>query len=189
MGVAGHVDLGDHRHEVALGMVHDAGPVGQREPTALVAPARRRAADAGERRPVGHLDAPPLIVAEVEVQAVQLEARDQLDEAAHLVGGERVPGHVEHRAAPLEARGVDDADGRHRRAVAQLVERAGRVPQAVLGGGGDGDDVVGGDQLVPLGAQVGSLGSQFSTHCVGGCGHAALAPPHVARPRHQHGHW
>ena len=53
-------------------------------------------------------DAPALVVGEVQVQHVELQQRDRVEVAQHVLDGEEVPGDVEHRAAVGEARGVGD---------------------------------------------------------------------------------
>ena len=60
------------------------------------------------------LDAPALVVGEVQVQHVELVEREQVDVLLHLVDGEEVARDVEHRAAPGEARMIGDAARRDR---------------------------------------------------------------------------
>ena len=121
---------------------------------------RSAAADRGERRPLGNLDAPPLVVGEVEVQPVQLVAGDELDEADDVVDADEVARHVEHRPSPLEPRDVDDVhrwQGGPGAGREQLHERATAVPQAVRRRGDDGSAVGRHQQLVPFGAEVGPV--------------------------------
>ena len=61
--------------------------------------------------PLGDLDPPALVVREVQVKAVDLVERQQVDVALHLGRAEEVPGDVEHRAPPAEARRIGDASG------------------------------------------------------------------------------
>lgn len=63
---------------------------------------RARRAHLGESRAAGHLEAPALIVGEVQVQAVEVVVGEQVDQPAHVVGGAEVPRDVEHHAAPAE---------------------------------------------------------------------------------------
>ena len=44
----------------------------------------------------------------MQVQAVHLVEREQVDVALHVVDGEEVARDVEHRAAPREAGPIDD---------------------------------------------------------------------------------
>ena len=54
------------------------------------------------------LDAPALVVGEVQVQHVELQHRDAVEVVEHVVDREEVAGDVEHRAAVGEARLVGD---------------------------------------------------------------------------------
>ena len=68
------------------------------------------------RRQVGprvDLDSPSLIVGKVQVQAVELVHRDQIDVTLHFVDAEEVPRDVKKGAAPPEARLIADLRGRH----------------------------------------------------------------------------
>ena len=103
-----HVDLRDNRDEPILRVLHEVGifllrVVTSRAAADLGAPAVLR-----EVRPAGDLDPPALVVGEVQVEAVHLVERQQVDVALHIVGREEVARHVEHRPAPAEARPVHD---------------------------------------------------------------------------------
>ena len=108
-----HVDLG-HDRDVARPRVRDdVGVLLLRVESAAPATDLRQSTDGREVRPRLDLDAPPLIVGEMQVQPIQLVERVQIDEALDVVGPEKVARDVEHRAAPLEARHVDDVRRGH----------------------------------------------------------------------------
>ena len=106
--VSGHVDLGHDRH-VLRGRVPDQVLVlGLGEVTAALAvdAGARRAADRGEPRPAVDLDAPALVVGEVQVQVVDLEGADLVDVPLDLVRacGSAVPGRASRRGTRTAAR-------------------------------------------------------------------------------------
>ncbi len=70
-------------------------------------------ADLGQAGVALDLDAPALVVGEVEVEDVQLVGGQQVQVAQDVVLGQEVPGDVEHHAAPAEAGFVLDDDRRN----------------------------------------------------------------------------
>ena len=132
--VAGPVDLGDDRDGPLAGVAHDPPQVGGRVGAAGRAPDLGAPAVAGQPRPAPDGDAPALVVAEVQVQGVELVEREDVEVALDVAHPEEVAGHVEHRAAVGEPRPVGDAQPRDR-------PRAG-LPRAALdarrGGAGAG---------------------------------------------------
>ena len=105
VGVARHVDLGDDLQIPRGGVPDDLLVLGLGVVAALPAADLRRAAVRGEPRPGVDGDAPALVVAQVQVQLVDLVEGELVDVALDLVDGEEVPGDVEHRAAVGVARG------------------------------------------------------------------------------------
>ena len=102
--VARHVDLGNDDDVAARRVLDELRVVMLRIEATRTAAHGARAADLREPRPRLDLDPPALVVGEVEVQAVEAEAGDDVDEALHVLDAEEVPRDVEHHAAPLEAR-------------------------------------------------------------------------------------
>jgi hypothetical protein len=85
-----------------------------------------KAAVCGKVRPRRDVEPPPLIVGEVEMEAVDLVERDQIDVPLDLVHLHEMTGDIQHRAPPWESRPIDDARGRdHQRP--RLVEPDGVV--------------------------------------------------------------
>ena len=64
------------------------------------------------------MDAPALVVGEVQVQGVELQSRGAVDVGLDGLDGEEVARDVEHHAAVGEARCVLDLHGGDREAVA-----------------------------------------------------------------------
>ncbi len=168
-----HVDLGNDRDE-PLGRVGDESRV-----VVLRVEAARAAADLGraaelrELRPRVDLDAPPLVVGQVQMQVVELEQRELVEVVLDLLHGEEVAGDIEHRAAVGEAGVVFDRDVGHRAVGgAELVEGLQGVERT--GGIGCGDeDAVGPDlEAVPSAGSDGS--SAVSTGASG-----AVPSPHA----------
>ena len=122
--VAGPVDLGDDGDGPLAGVAHDPPQVGGRVGAAGRAPDLGAPAVAGQPRPAPDGDAPALVVAEVQVQGVELVEREDVEVALDVAHPEEVAGHVEHRAAVGEPRPVGDAQPRDR-------PRAG-LPRAAL---------------------------------------------------------
>ena len=113
LGVAGHLDLGHDGdlprsgvgHEVAELVLRVEAAVGGAIVALRVArvPDEGLAApgpDAGQLRVPLDLHPPALIVGQVQVQAVELVQRQQVDQRADLRAGEEVPGGVEHHPTP-----------------------------------------------------------------------------------------
>ena len=111
--VPGGVELGDDLDEPVGGVADDAGVVRRRVEAAGPALDVARGAHLGEQRPRRHHQPPPLVVAQVEVEVVDLVQRDEVDVAEHRLDREEVPGDVEHRAAVGEAGPVGDVDPGH----------------------------------------------------------------------------
>ena len=70
-------------------------------------------ADLGEPRILLDLDAPALVIGEMPVEAVHLMEREEVDVLLHELLRHEVPGDIEVRAAPREARAIRDPDGRN----------------------------------------------------------------------------
>ena len=143
--MARHVDLGHDRDEPARRVRDDLAVVVLRVVSrpAPSTPVPRPPTSVSAGQPVD-LDAPALVVGEVQVQVVDLEQRDVVDVALDLVDREEVPGDVEHRAAVGEPRGVldvDSRDGPRRRRRDQLPQGLDGPEGAGWGAGGDPDDV------------------------------------------------
>ena len=169
VGVAGHVDLG-HDGDVAVGCVLDELRERLLRVEAASGAAHGRAAAVFRQvRPGLDLDAPALIVGEMQVQAIDLVHRDQVDVPLHVVRTEEVARHVEHRAAPREPRTIDDPSRGHgdraalaRRRRGMLDDDRQELPQRLHaveepGGAVRSDvDAFGGDrELVALVAGIG----------------------------------
>src|SRR5690606_6342516 len=100
------VDLGDDR-DVALRRVgHDLAIGRLRQVTARSAADLAAPTDPGQLGPAVDLQAPALVVAEVQVHDIDLVQRDQIDEPFDVGRAEEVPGDVQHHAAPAEPRHV-----------------------------------------------------------------------------------
>ena len=123
-----HVDLGHDRHVPLGGVADDVGVLRLGVVPALVAAHRRLAAVRREPRPLRDRDPPALVVGQVQVQAVELVERDQVDEPLDVAYRPEVPGDVEHRAAPGEARSVADPSRRDTRP--ELAQRLHAVEEA-----------------------------------------------------------
>ena len=107
------VELGDDLDEPVGGVADDPGVVRRRVEAAGPALDVVRGAHLGEQRPRRHHQPPALVVAQVEVEVVDLVQRDEVDVAEHRLDREEVPGDVEHRAAVGEAGPVGDVDPGH----------------------------------------------------------------------------
>ena len=112
--VPGRVDLGDDLDEASCRVSDDAGVVLGRVGAAGTAFHVGRSADLGEQRARRHVEAPALVVGEMEVQPVHLVQRDQVDVTQHRLHGAEVAGDVEHRAAVRETWTVRDVGTMHR---------------------------------------------------------------------------
>ena len=126
LGMAGHLDLGHDRHEAGAGVGDDLADIVLRveatvrlavEPPSgriLVRPPDDRlpapGAHLGEPRVLLDLEAPPLVVGQVPVEAVELMQRRELDVLLHELFGHEVPSHVEVHAAPREPGHILDRD-------------------------------------------------------------------------------
>ena len=123
LGVAGHVDLRDHRDVPLGGVGDDLADVVLGEEAAVRAPVEHRwparadlalgppGALLGQLRVAADLDPPALVVGQVQVQHVELVHREEVDEPEDLALGLEVPGDVEHGPAPAETGGVGDTHG------------------------------------------------------------------------------
>ena len=169
--VAGHVDLG-HDFDVVLACVRgdlahvglsveagDAGLlllVGRAHGGLAADLAQLGVIDrvAGLATVVGDLDAPTLVVDQMQVQIAVFVLGEDVNGLLDLVFGEERAGRVEHDTAVGEARGVIDVERRDApRAVGdvrrggpgsqQLVGGLAAVEQAVRGGGGNGELLMG----------------------------------------------
>ena len=106
--VSWHVDLG-HDGDVPRSRVrHDVLVLLLRVVAARVTVDRGAAAEGGQTRPALDLDAPALVVGQVQVQCVDLVLGDLVDVQLDLVRLEEMPRDVEHRPAAGEARVVED---------------------------------------------------------------------------------
>ncbi len=122
--VAGQIDLGDDRDRAGCGVGDDLAEIVLRVeaavrstvarcvPRGAVLALRAPTAHLGELREGVDLDAPTLVVGQVEVEDVQLVPCREVDEAEDVGLREEVPGDVEHDAAPAEAGCVLDRRGR-----------------------------------------------------------------------------
>ncbi|CAM5616284.1 hypothetical protein SGRI78S_02605 [Streptomyces griseus subsp. griseus] len=90
--------------------------------------ARAPGADLGQARVALDLDAPALVVGEVEVEDVQLVRGQQVQVAQDVFLGQEVPRDVEHHAAPAEAGLVLDDD---RRDLPGAARGEGSAPEGV----------------------------------------------------------
>ena len=162
----GHVDLGHDRDEPARRVGDDVRELRLREVSARTATDLRAAADGGEVRSRRDLDAPPLIVREMQVQSIQLVQREQIDVPLHGLDAEEMARDIEHRAAPREARHVRDASARHSETTAdrgamldrpreKLPDRLHPIEQPVRLGGGERDAVPRDRELIALEAECG----------------------------------
>ncbi len=104
--MAGHIQLGDDGDVAAAGILDDVGVIVLAEVAAGGAAHFQAAAVKGQVGPRLDLDAPTLVVAQVEVEVVDLVKGQPVDVAGHVPDGEEVAGYVQHDAAPGEAGGV-----------------------------------------------------------------------------------
>src|SRR5690606_36262117 len=114
VGVTGHVDLRHDRDVPALGVGDPVGVVLLGQVT-TADPAHAGAFATTFRRQPGprvDLDAPALVVGQVQMQVVDLVVGDLVDVGLDLVRGVEVPGDVQHRVAAGEAWGVGYPVGR-----------------------------------------------------------------------------
>ena len=105
---------------------------------ALHAPCSHR----GESRILLDLYAPSVVVGEVQVQVVHLEARGDVDDLQDMLFRNEVAHHVEHQSAIGEARCIVDGETAQPLAVRllqQLPERLFAVEESLLGRGRYGD--------------------------------------------------
>ncbi len=109
VGVAGHIDLRNDRDVLRCGVLDDLAVVGLRVEAAAPAVHLGARPDLGERRPGVDLQAPALVVGEVQVQVVELQKGDVVDVALDRCDAEEVAGDVQHRSAVLEPWVVGDA--------------------------------------------------------------------------------
>lgn len=142
----------------------------------------------GQARVALDLDAPALVVGEVQVEDVQLVGGQQVQVAQDVVLGQEVPGDVEHHAAPAEAGLVLDDDGRDLPGAArgegcapegvgaeELTEGLRAPEDAGRGAAGDTDGVRLDGQAVALG---GERGVEVQHDALpGGAGARAVARP------------
>lgn len=183
VGVAGHVDLGDDRDVAGGGVADDGRVVGLGEVSGAdaVDAGAGAAADGGQARPGVDLDAPSLVVGQVQVQVVDFVLAEQVDISGDLVDGVEVPGEVEHGAAVGEARVVDDASARDGPAGAlpfgrldlggeQLAQRLGAGEETGGRVGADGHPVAGDVELVALLADAGVGAAEEQGDLGQGCG-------------------
>ena len=164
----GHVDLRHDGNETIGGIGHEVGVlllrvVATRSSSHLPAPANSR-----QVRPRLDLEAPSLVVGQVQVQRVQFVQRHRVDVALHVIDGEEMACHVEHRATPRITRAIDDLDAGNdqtspgRRAVLhvnreQLSQRLHSAEQSRGSRGTERHPVTPGAECVA-----------FSAQCVGG---------------------
>src|SRR5690606_17674330 len=115
VGVSRHVDLRDDGDVPLGGVGDDVAVVVLGEVTAAhtVDTGARSTAHGGEFGPAFDLDAPALVVRQVDVQVVDLVARDFVDVGLDLIKRVEVARDVEHGAAVGEPWVVDDAAAGH----------------------------------------------------------------------------
>ena len=114
IGMAGQIDLRHDGHVPARRVGDDLAVVVLRVVATASAVCLGQAAVLSQARPALDLDAPALVVGEVQVQDVELEQGHVVDVALHVVDAEEVARDVEHRAAVGEARVVGDRRRRDR---------------------------------------------------------------------------
>jgi hypothetical protein len=148
---------------------HDPGVFVLRIEAARAATHLRRTPKGRELRPAVDLDAPPLIVAEMQVQRVHLVEGEQVDVLPHLDWREEMSSHVEHRAAPRETRCVRDRSRRYAPPIRhaakrvlgldargqELAERLDAVKESRRVRGDEPDGIRCDAELVSLGAESG----------------------------------
>ncbi len=131
--VSRHVDLG-HDIDVALRRVGDETTVVALGVVAAVPAADGGSpADPGQPRSRCDGEAPTLVVGQVEMQAVELVEREEVDQALELADAEEVARDVEHHPSPGEPRPVvdgDDGDLPRARSSPRRLDRIGQeLPQ------------------------------------------------------------
>ncbi len=158
--VAGHLDLGDDRHEARRRVRNEFAHLGLRVEAAVrrgIAGAGGLApgADARELRILENLEPPALVVGQVPVQDVQLVQRHPVDKLPDELGRLVMPRGIEHEPAPGEARRIRDRHGRHvdacrarRIGGEQLPQRDRAVEKAARTAGGDGNPLGGHNQRI-----------------------------------------
>ena len=167
--VGRHVDL-RHDHDVpVLRIAHEVRELVLRVVAAGTAAHLAEATDLRQLGPRLDLDAPALVVGEVQVQHVDLVEREHVDVLLHFARGEKVARHVEHRAAPREARMIRDGDGgnlprpgiydlRFDLRRQELAQRLDAVKHARGCGADDAHRVTRHRQVVTLGAERAAVG-------------------------------
>ncbi len=88
--MAGHVDLRHDRNEPLLRMRDDLTVIILRKISAFAAADLGTSAVKSEIRPRLDLDAPALIVRKMQMQAIKLVQRNEIDHAFHIVDAEEV---------------------------------------------------------------------------------------------------
>ena len=106
--MARHIDLRDDGNVAAFGIIHDESIFGLAVESARGTAHFQAASIQGQVRTGFDLDAPALVVREMQMQPVDLVIGQQVDVAGHIPDAEKMAGHVQHGAAPGEARGVAD---------------------------------------------------------------------------------
>ena len=106
----GHVDLGDDRDESIGGVGHEIRVLLLREEPADAAADFPAAAARRQLRPRLDLDAPALVVGEMQMQPIELIECQQIDVPLDVFYPEEMARDVEHRATPREAGTIDDVN-------------------------------------------------------------------------------
>ena len=93
-------------------------------------------ADFGQLRIAFDFNTPPLIICEMQMEAVQAVQCQKIDETTHLFDREKVPGCIQQESAPAVFRSIrDPAAGQNRIRHEKLTERLYRPRQSGGGGG------------------------------------------------------
>ncbi len=154
--MAGQVDLGNDRDAAVGGVAHQRAQFGlgveaadarrRRRPT-RAGPLSPRA-DLGQLGKALDLEAPALVVGEVQVERVELHRRHLVDDPVERGQRLEVPRGIDHQPTPGKARRIANVEQRHRdrtatRAVGaeQLRQRHRAIDQAGMRRRGDADAV------------------------------------------------
>ena len=185
IAVAGHVDLGNDGHAMLLGILSHLAAL---RLSVVVTGKAGHALGRGELGVVGircgvvvyHLEAPSLILGEVPVEGIYLEAREQLDMFLQLIHTDERAAHIVHVATQLEGGPVGNLhrlDG-----LAAFVVALGQLGEGLCGADDadrlhrlDSDGILGNGELVALvvvpfeGIVIGSFDALHHLYGDGSC--------------------
>ena len=107
----GHVDLRDDRDVAAAGIIYNVRIIVLAVVSAGSAAHFKSASHERQVRPGIDLNAPALIIGEMEMEAVDLVISQQIDIFGDVPDAEEVAAYIQHGTAPCIARAVSDRPG------------------------------------------------------------------------------